>query len=156
MNWRTKLKSQRELKSQGAGLLYQRVVLLVEIYRDQQFSEWCDGQEVNDVDELDKELEDVDIDFISLMKMLEIFPDEEQWRKRPLRILVAEALNIQPKPSREGVADRISWKDRALAAEKECERLRAMLDVANARLSQLEEALAIVSSGKRKMAEAMA
>lgn len=123
--WELSMNEQRELRKQGAELLHQRVTLLVACYDDMVFRRWCEDGGKNDIDVLDEELSDVAINFLTAKAVLDAFPDAETWRVRNVRHMIAEVIESSRKSATTG--ERISWKDRCLAAEKECERLRGEL-----------------------------
>ncbi len=124
--WESKMNEQREMKKKGAAVLYHRVKLLVECYDDKQFLAWCDESRIDALDYLDRELEDTVSDFLSLRAVYEQFGKEEDWQRLGVRAMIAEVLDCSRK-DRE-VIKRGAWKDRAIAAEKECERLRAEIE----------------------------
>ena len=148
-NWKLQLKEQRELRSQGALLIRQRVGLLITIGDDKDFQDWCESNGKNSLDELDAELDDVGFDFLTLKAVYEQVTSEEAWRKTSLRLLVAEVLGAT---KRERTKESISWKERCLSAEKECERLRSTNDVLTARVTELEKVIRLLA-GDRTLAE---
>ncbi len=127
--WEMKMHEQRELRKAGAELLHQRARLLVACYEDNEFRAWCESTGKNDLDVLDEELADVAIGFLTLKTVLEKYPDADIWRVRNIRELVAEVIDSQK--SERKTSERIGWKERCLAAEKECERLRGELAALN-------------------------
>lgn len=141
--WELKMHEARELKKQGAGLLYDRVKLLVECYDDPAFREWHETNRTNELDFLDEELSDVAASFLTMKAVLTEHPERDAWIKHGVRQLIALAIDAENERRRRESEDgkRISWKERALAAEKECERLRA--EIAN-----MKESLGIVASAK--------
>jgi squalene cyclase len=140
--WEVKLHEAREMRKRGAELLFDRVVLLVECYEDEQFRAWCSETETNDVDYLDEELSDTAAAFMTLKAVLHQYPTRDEWVKHNIRVLIAQVLQEQAEATkRDGEEKRISWKERALAAEKECERLRA-------ELANMKESLGIVAGAK--------
>lgn len=122
--WELKMNKQRELKRQGAALLFQRVKLLVECYESAEFLQWCEDNSVVDLDYLDNELADAAASFLTLKAVYSAYGKESDWTGRNVRELIAEVLEKQ---KRTKVSERVSWKERCLEAEKECERLRAEL-----------------------------
>lgn len=123
--WEVLMHEQRELRKKGAELLHQRVALLVACYNDMEFRRWCEHSGRNDIDILDEELSDVAINFLTAKAVLDAFPDAETWRARNVRHMIAEVIECGRRDTRS--SERISWKDRCIAAEKECERLRGEL-----------------------------
>lgn len=127
--WEVKLRDARTLKDSGAAILFDRVVLLVECYEDDGFRAWCEETGVAELDFLDRELEDTAASFLTLRAVLENYPNKDSWQKHNIRDLIAEVLEAEKKSRKQESSDRISWKERCLAAEKECERLRGELTV---------------------------
>jgi hypothetical protein len=125
--WEQKMNQQRELRKRGSEVLYERVHLLVEVYNDIRFREWCEECKVVDLDYLDEEVSDVATNFLTLKAVLDTYPDVESWKKHNIRDLLAEALSASKSDRKE--REKISWKERCLAAERECERLRAELEL---------------------------
>lgn len=123
--WELKMHEQRGLKKQGAALLHRRITLLVECYEDAEFDAWCEAHNTAQLDFLDSELSDVACDFLTLKAVLVEYPDIESWSKHNIRDMIAQVMESEKKP-RSG-SERISWKERCLAAEKELERLRTEL-----------------------------
>lgn len=127
--WELSLREARQLKNKGSAILYQRVVLLKNCYDDAEFRKWCDEQGTNAADYLDDEIADTACQFLTLLAVLMSYPNEADWVKHSIRDLIAEAMAAEKaaKPKAD-TSERISWKDRCLAAERECERLRAELE----------------------------
>jgi len=137
VEWSQLMSEQRQLKKQGISLLYQRIKLLIECYNNKGFLSHCVERGVNDIDVLDSELEDIAVGFLTMKAVFESYPKEEDWQRHSIRDLIAEVLNSQKRERDK--SDKLSWKERALAAERECERLRAELDA-------IKESLRIVST----------
>lgn len=135
MNWRTRMKKQRDLKQKGSQILWQRVKLLIEIEEDSEFHDWCNDQGVDVYEQLDQEVAEINGSYLMLKAVMDAYPEEAAWEKR-LDVLIAEVRNRQKKPRKD--RESISWKERALAAERECERLRGELERATARIADLE------------------
>lgn len=121
--WETSMQEQRKLKKKGAEMLHQRATLLLDCYNDAEFRQWCYDADTNELDVLDGELEDVVVGFLTLKAVLDKYPCQETWASRNIRELIAEAMESDRRDR--GSPKRISWKERCLAAERECERLRA-------------------------------
>lgn len=142
--WETKLNEARELRKRGSELLFDRVVLLVDCYEDDAFRAWCSETETNEVDYLDTELNDTAATFMTLKAVLHHYPVRDEWVKHNIRDLIAQVLSEQAEATkRERETAVPTWKERALAAEKEVERLRAKVE-------QLEESLQIVAGAHRQ------
>lgn len=154
-NWKVKLNEQRELKKMGAELLHQRVSLLVQVYDDKSFIEWCEESETDEIEYLDNELADVASEFMTLRAVLKEYPTAAEWAARNIRELIAEVLEAGKRQRKGDSEPRISWKDRAIAAEKECERLRAELNAQSARIAELHNVIALMR-GDREPARAVA
>lgn len=121
-SWKVDLNEARAMRKQGAELLHQRVSLLVKVYNDPAFQAHCAETEVNDLDFVDNELADTAATFLTLKAVLDAYPNAEDWSKHNIRDLIATVIESQKKPSGRQT---MSWKEKCLAAEKECERLRA-------------------------------
>lgn len=140
--WELKLHEAREMRKRGSELLFDRVSLLVACYDDDAFRSWCSETETNEVDYLDAELNDTAATFMTLKAVLHQYPVREEWVKHNIRDLIAQVLAEQAeKTKRERENPKPTWKERALAAEAECERLRA-------ELANMKESLGIVASAK--------
>lgn len=148
-NWKLKIDAQRKLKRKGALLIRERVGLLIEIEQDEEFFAFCNENASSTIEELDKELDDVGFDFLTMKKVYETITDPKQWERTSLRMLVAEVLG---KKKIDRTKEGISWKERALKSEKECERLRADNMVLTARVTELEKVIRLLA-GERKLAE---
>lgn len=153
MNWKVKLNKHKELRKQGAVLLHERVSLLVEIYDDEAFREWCNISEIDELEYLDEQLADVAVEFMTLRAVLQDFPKSETWADRNIRELIAEVLESKKRRRGEST-ERISWKERAIAAEKECERLRAELSAQGARIDELHNVISLMKRDGREVAAA--
>jgi hypothetical protein len=138
--WELKMHEARELRKQGAGLLYDRVTLLVDCYDDPAFREWHEQAGTNELDFLDDELSDTACSFMTLRAVLVAFPARDEWITHNIRELIALTIDSE-RASRQGEGKRMSWKERALAAEAECERLRSELQT-------YRNSLEIVASAK--------
>lgn len=142
------MEEQRNLREKGSQMLHKRVKLLIEIEHDPEFIARCVDEKVNHLDELDAEVAEINASYLTLKAVMDHYPKEADWVKR-LSSLIAEIKESQKR--KRGVdPDRISWKERCLAAEKECERLRADLNVAYARIAQLEDTLALMATGRKR------
>lgn len=119
--WELKMHEARELRKQGSELLFDRVNLLTECYEDADFRAWHESNQTNDLDFLDGELSDTAATFLTLHAVLMKYPDRESWIKHNIRDLIAEVIELDKKPRERNVP---SWKEKCIAAEKECERLR--------------------------------
>ena len=140
--WEVNMHEARELRKKGAGLLYDRVALLIACYDDKEFRAWHEANGTNELDFLDEELSDTAVGFLSLKAVMASNPNREDWIKHNVRDLIATTMAAEAESKKRDREDtRISWKQRALAAEAECERLRG--EVAN-----MKESLGIVASAK--------
>ena len=142
--WEVKMHEARELRKQGAGLLYDRVALLVACYDDPEFRQYHADNGTNELDFLDEELSDTAVTFMAFKSVFAAYPDREDWVRHNIRELIALTLEAEAEArKRENEQKRPSWKERALAAEKECKRLRAELD-------SMRKSLEIVAAAKCK------
>jgi hypothetical protein len=138
MSWRQQLKEQREMKSQGVGMVYDRVVILMQVEKDEDFQKWCSDSERNLITELDQEVDDLCVKYRILKRLMNEYPAKSDWTKHGLKKLVAMMMSDREKGT---TRETISWKDRCLAAEKECERLRGELKIKEAQVANLEKIL---------------
>lgn len=126
--WEMNLRQARDLRKKGAELLFDRVSLLIACYNDQDFRAWCADQGSNECDYLDDELNDTAFDFLTLKAVVVEYPHREQWVKHNIRDLVAEVLTNQRRDDKaDDATKRMSWKERALAAERRVEQLEREL-----------------------------
>jgi hypothetical protein len=140
--WEVKMHEARELRKQGAGLLFDRVSLLVACYEDDEFRSWHADNGTNELDFLDEELSDTAVGFMTFRSVLAAYPSRDDWLRHNVRELIALTIEAENEgKKRERDQARPSWKERALAAEAECERLRA--EIAN-----MKESLGIVAAAK--------
>lgn len=141
-SWEVKMHEARQMRKQGAGLLFDRVSLLVACYDDAEFRKWHEDNGTNELDFLDEELSDTAVGFLTFRAVLNSYPKRDEWINHNVRELIALTIAAEnEKRKREGDEKRISWKERALAAEAECERLRGEID-------NMKESLGIVASAK--------
>lgn len=123
--WEVRMHEARQMRKQGAGLLYQRVSLLIACYEDADFLAWHAEQGTNELDFLDDELSDTAVGFLAFRAVMNAYPKREQWINHNIRELIAMTMDAEAKSrSNDSEGSRVSWKKRALAAEAECERLR--------------------------------
>lgn len=140
--WEVKMHEAREMRKKGAGLLYDRVALLIACYEDDEFRAWHETNGTNELDFLDEELSDTAVGFLTFRAVMNSYPKRTEWITHNIRELIALTIAAESeKKKRDGDEKRISWKERALSAEAECERLRA--EIAN-----MKESLGIVASAK--------
>lgn len=141
-NWQSRLKKARKLRKQGSEVLYERINLLCQCYEEEGFREWCETQGVNDIDYLDEELNDTAATFLTLKAVLAEHPRREDWVQNNIRDLIAKAIEAEKSRMKANEIHRVSWKQRAIEAERECERLRA-------ELRGLKESLASFAGGQQ-------
>lgn len=125
--WEVKMNKQRKLKAKGAEVLFERVSICVSCFEDPEFTDWCAGQGIDSLEFLDEELSDTAVNFATLARVLDTFPTKEEWVKHNIRVMIAMVLEDQKSKKESEPSSRIAWKDRALAAEAELEKLRAEL-----------------------------
>lgn len=142
--WETALDRQRMLKRQGIALLHERIHLLMTVYEDTEFRKWCEENEVIDLDYLDAELADVAVSFMTLRAVAIQHPKVDDWQGGNIRQMIADVLELE-KAGR-SKANVISWKERALAAEKEIERLQFELQKRDSTIQELRSCLTVVAS----------
>ncbi len=132
----------RELRKRGSDLLFDRMSLLCECYSDSDFRSWHAANNTNELDFLDDELSDTAATFLTLKAVFESHPTKEEWSKHNIRDLIAMVIESEAESKkRENDTKRPSWKERALAAERECETLRAEIE-------SIKQSLGIVASAR--------
>lgn len=131
VKWELKLAEARKLRSNSSEIIFQRIQLLDEVYQDLAFRDWCRSAGKDAVLELDKCVDDlpVEYNFLVLQAIYRKNPKRQTWIKLGLRRLYAALAEEQAKQRVPVEGERISWKARALAAERECERLREEIKI---------------------------
>lgn len=144
-NWKMLLRQARQLRSQGVGLVYDRVVLLAPLAKDPEFEAWCHENNENYLDNLDSEFDDVGYDFSTLQACLKEFPDRNKWLQRGVRGIVEDAIASakRQREARGGATPTKTWKERALLAEKELADLQKEVNTLRHRVWELERLLAV-------------
>lgn len=136
MSWRLKMKEQRDLRSRGSELLYERVKLLMDVEADPDFTAYCDEQGVEPLDELDNEVAEIAASFATLKEVMRVYPKKSSWTKR-LSAMILEIKESQ-KAARSGKeVERVNWRELAIERQKEIEHLRRDLELANVRIEEL-------------------
>lgn len=144
VKWEMRMHKARELRKKGSELLFDRVTLLVSCYVDDEFRAFHASNGTNELDFLDDELNDTAASFLTLKAVLDSYPAKDEWVKHNIRDLIALVLEAEAESRKRPSEDkRVSWKERALAAEAECERLRGQV-------AQMQESLGIVAAAKCK------
>ena len=136
-----KLAQQRELRSQGAAVNYDRAVLLVCVYEDDDFRAECRANESEASEVLDDECGDLCCSFLQIKAVLERFPRKEQWTSQRLQDMLAVVLDENRRETGERTAPRPSWKQRNEELMAEVERLKRENDVLRWKLEELEKVL---------------
>ena len=95
MKWEIKMNKQREMKRDGAGLLFDRMQLLIECYNDPEFKTWCQQNNDSRVDFLNRELEDVGQEFLHMKTLTDRFPNREDWVGTSVRKMTAQVIAEQ-------------------------------------------------------------
>lgn len=96
-SWKSRMTQVQNLRKRSASLVYDRVVLLVDVYRDEEFLTDEGLDELSAANRLDDELADVCAGFLELKAVLEFYPDRKQWEGRRLDLIVAEVLEAERK-----------------------------------------------------------
>jgi len=134
MKWELKMHEARALRRQGAAILFDRIALLIACYDDVEFRAWHEAAGTNELDFLDEELSDTALTFIALRSVMTAYPNRAEWIQHNIRELIALTMAAEAEASAAdkeqgpGEDKRISWKERALAAEAECDRLRCEVE----------------------------
>lgn len=138
------------MKGKGAQLLFDRVTLYVVIESDEGFRQNCAEGGTDVYECLDNELADTSATYLLLKTVLEHYPDRKVWDKT-LQHLIAEikqAQNGDKKTHGEGM----KWKPRALSAEKRVVQLEKEIDILNARISELERFVQLLTKNELQTA----
>lgn len=135
--WTQKIAQHDSLAMEGAGLLYDRVKLLMEVHDDPEFRSDMQAREQDVYEFLDQKVGDTGQPYLVLVAVMDEFPDKRQWQGQLLQRMIAE---IMERDREKRVADtvkgeRTSWKQlyeelkqRYDGAIRENEILRARLD----------------------------
>lgn len=92
-NWKQKLLDAKSLVGKSGGLLWERVTLLAEVYRDDEFRADNDNaDEFRAAEILDAHVGDTCATFLELENVLREFPEQSQWEETPLKKLLANVL----------------------------------------------------------------
>lgn len=134
-NWRNKLDAARALAKQGAALVYDRVVLLRDVYDDAAFLNDCDRRDASPLEELNDEVADTAMTFVTLQAMLDKFPNREDWEARRLQDMAAEIVVARSKTKSKD-AGRLSWKKKYQQLLSEFEALQRKHEILEARLEE--------------------
>lgn len=143
--WRLKLREQRELRTQGMTMLFRRTQLLTEIYKDKEYQDDCARRCVEPLDELDAEVSDTALDASVLMAVLEYFTKEEEWKKGNIQMMAAEVIEAR-RPPKEQPRIGTKWKEEIAKLKAENERLKQELEIASARIDELEKVVKMLGS----------
>jgi len=90
------------LRAQGGKSAYQRIKLLVAVYKDRDFR--IEAGNVDDfraAEVLDEYVEDLALRFLELQAMVEHFPKESQWSEGKLRSMYKEVMEANGQPERD-------------------------------------------------------
>ncbi len=91
--WKQKLLDAKSLQGKSGGLLWQRVTLLAEVYRDDEFrADHGGADEFRAAEILDMHVGDTCATFLELENVLREFPERSQWEETPLKKLLAQVL----------------------------------------------------------------
>jgi len=119
--WSQSIAKARELRRKGAGLLWDRVKILIGVYKDSDFLAHCDSLDRNAEDVLDDELSDTCSEFLPLKITMEYFPEKNDWLNTKIDVLRAKAEEMCKKSRHDGeeiTRDRPSWKERYMELKR--------------------------------------
>lgn len=109
VKWEIVLRNVDELIKQSNAGLYERVVLLQQVWDDPEFLAFHKSDVDEAEDHLNQKLGDYGITFFDAAAMLKHFPDRAEWASSSIRDLLAKALDLEssartrheaPKPER--------------------------------------------------------
>ena len=165
--WELTLKKVDALIAESNGSLYDRAVMLKEVWDDPGFLEFHNRDIDKAEEHLNEKLGDYGVTIFDCISLLKHFPDRMRWTGGKLREMLAAALDAEsrmrsdsadPKPDRKGPVARkefdklesdlkhVNSRADALAEENgrlraENATLRSQLDQAHGRISELERIL---------------
>lgn len=145
--WKEKLTVVKNMRKNAAGLIYERVKLLVEIYHDPQFLEDEGLDEFSAYDRLNDEVADVCATFRQLKEAIEFYPERRQWETRRIDLLVADAIaaneqqakDLQP-PRRHNRITKAMYEE----LERERDALKAQLERLRVENGTLREEIGVL------------
>lgn len=146
LTWSQKLASARQLREKAGGILYERLMLLKDVASDPDYREDCRVRDVNPEDEMDYEVSDTCASFHVLLLTLERFPERTIWERNLVKQLVAKVIDESQGTGKSYQEKRVSWKARAMEAQKEIERLSRELELAKAKIETLEKILPMAAA----------
>lgn len=136
-----KLALNRELIAQGAAVVYDRAILLRDVYEDQEFIAQCRATDEDASELMDEECGDLCCSFHQLMAILERFPNKDAWTSGRLQHMLAVVLDERQKTDRKAAAPRPSWKQRFEELQKKHDKVVRELELASAKLEELRTLL---------------
>lgn len=148
MSWSQRIADHRKLKTKGAEMLWDRIKILCEVYKDDEFLEHCRSIEANPEDVLDEEVDDTCATFLSLKAALDTFPDKHKWSRDGVSKVLAEAEELRRKKDRseEGGERRPTWKDKYQELKKAYDRMERDHTILTARFEELTKVLELQNS----------
>lgn len=99
-SWSEKIANARQLRSRGAALNFERIKMLVEVYKDKQFYIDNNFDEPKGLEYLDDEVGDLCASFKTLMAVIDHFPKKSYWGNNRLHRMVAEVMEEQREQSK--------------------------------------------------------
>lgn len=150
--WKQKMLEARKLRGKTAGIVWQRVKLLVEVFDDQDYrSDNGDLDDMAAAEKLSGELGDVAADFFMLRRVLDRMPLKSDWEGKDLRKMIAEVRELDKKDD-----NKEPRSPRRTATVKQLDGVQQERDVAEKRLTIAESTLAELRSENRQLREELA
>lgn len=138
LSWSQKISKARILRSKGAALNFERIAILAEVYRDEEFL--AEHGELEALSLLDEEVADLCADFKTLLSVYERFPRKTDWENKPLQKLVAQVLDEQAQARRQASGEKPP-RHRASVSVKQHEETVKEKEIAETRAKSLAEEL---------------
>lgn len=140
VKWEIKLKEVDRLIAGSNASLFDRAVLLQEVYDDPGFRQFHGAKEDAMHDQLDAKLGDYGITFADASLMLRYFPAKASWQTSHIRNMLAEAMDRRDAERRPAAA--VVARQRATVTRKEHEALQKRLGEEATRAAALAREIA--------------
>lgn len=143
-SWSQRIAEHDRLAKDGAGLLYERVRLLVTVHDDPEFRSAMAARNEDVYDFLDLKCGDTGQTYLTLAAVLDVFPDKADWEGQLLHKLLAKVMladeqrRAEGKQESEGGAARKSWKQLYEELKASFDEVVREKEILSARLDQLE------------------
>lgn len=137
--WQNWLKQHDQLAKKSAGLVWERMQLLLKVEQDRGFKQWCEQENKSWVGVLNEKLSDTCATYGELCLVLRKYPDKQQWEEGSLWAKKLEVLQPARRVQTGGegnteitTTEKLSWKQKYLE-------LRAKFDTLNEQYGTLRK-----------------